>query len=172
MSPPASPEALPFTEPRALLRALNFLDVTYELVLDEALVVPPPMDRSSLLALDADDEAAYNSRLIVLTDILRDFKVPGRNPTSGLLRLEEHLAAKLPTLDRDAVRQAVQLLDQIRVIRNSAVHPKPRPELTAAHHVLGLSFPVRDFTVAWDSVRAHAERAVSSLQEAIQAARP
>ncbi|MGW3829596.1 hypothetical protein ACWEAF_47690, partial [Streptomyces sp. NPDC005071] len=172
LSPPAPPEALTFIEPRALLRALNFLDVTYELVLGKALVVPPPMDRSSLLALDVDDEAAYNSGLVVLTDILRDFKVPGRTPGSGLLRLEEHLADKLPALDRDAVHQAVQLLDQIRVIRNSVVHPKPRPELAVAHHALGLPFPVRDFTVAWDSVRAHAERAVSKLQEAIQSARP
>lgn len=144
LSPPAPPEALSFTEPRAVLRALNFLDVTYELVFGEALVVPPPMDRSSLLALDVDDEAADNSGLVVLTDILRDFKVPGRNPGSGLLRLEEHLADKLPALDRDAVHQAVQLLDQIRVIRNSAVHPKPRPELAVAHHALGLRFPVRD----------------------------
>ncbi|MFJ6085113.1 hypothetical protein ACIQI8_27265 [Streptomyces sp. NPDC092369] len=172
LSPPAPPEALSFTEPRALLRALNFLDVTYELVLGETLVVPPPMDRSSLLALDVGDEASYNSGLVVLTDILRDFKVPGRNPGSGLLRLEDHLVGKLPALDRDAVHQAVQLLDQIRVIRNSAVHPKPRPELAAAHHALGLRFPVRDFTAAWDSVRAHAELAVSNLQEAIQSARP
>ncbi|SNX88749.1 hypothetical protein SAMN06272735_9250 [Streptomyces sp. TLI_55] len=171
LSPPAPLEALSFTEPRALLRALNFLDIDYELVLGDTLVVPPPMDRSSLLALEVDDEGAYNSGLIVLTDILRDLKVPGRNPGSGLLRLEAHLASKLPSLDRDAVCRAVQLLDQIRVIRNSAVHPKPRPELTAAHHALGLPFPVRDFTAAWNRVRAHAERAVSDLQEAIQSAR-
>ncbi|MEU3597134.1 hypothetical protein ABZ714_00115 [Streptomyces sp. NPDC006798] len=172
LSPPAPSAALSLAEPRAVLRALNFLDVTYELVVGEALVIPPPMDRSSLLALDADDEAAYNSGLIVLTDILRDFKVPGRTPGSGLLRLEGHLAGRLPALDCGAVRQAVQLLDQIRVIRNSAVHPKPRPELVTAHHALGLPFPVRDFTAAWDSVRAHAERGVSALQEAIQSARP
>ncbi|MDH6222652.1 hypothetical protein [Streptomyces pseudovenezuelae] len=171
LSPPEPPEALSFTEPRALLRALNFLNVTYELVVGGVLVVPPPMDRSSLLVLDVDDEAAYNSGLVVLTDILRDFKVPGRGPGSGLLRLEEHLSDKLPMIDRDTVHQAVQLLDQIRVIRNSAIHPKPQPELAAAHHALGLRFPVRDFTAAWDSVRAHAERAVSNLQEAIQSAR-
>ncbi|MEU9783639.1 hypothetical protein AB0H92_22190 [Streptomyces phaeochromogenes] len=172
LSPPAPPEVLPFTEPRALLRALNYLDLTYELVLGKTLVVQPPMDRSCLLALDVDDEAAYNSGLLVLTDILNDFKVPGRQPNSGLLRLEQHLADKLSTLNREAVRQAVQLLDQIRVIRNSAVHPKPRPGLAVAHHALGLSFPVRDFTAAWHSVRAHAELAVRNLQEAIQSARP
>ncbi|MCQ1582685.1 MULTISPECIES: hypothetical protein [Streptomyces] len=66
----------------------------------------------------------------------------------------------------------MQLLDQIRIIRNSADHPKPRSELAVAHRALGLRFPVRDFTDAWDSVRAHAERAASNLQEAIQPARP
>ncbi|MEU0987841.1 hypothetical protein [Streptomyces sp. NPDC005953] len=92
---------------------------------------------ASLLALDVDDEAAYNSGLVVPTDILRDFNVPSRNPSSGLLRLEQHLADKLPALDRDTVQQSVQLLDQIRVVRDSAIRPKPRPELAAAHYALG-----------------------------------
>ncbi|MCX5078839.1 hypothetical protein OHA84_37570 (plasmid) [Streptomyces sp. NBC_00513] len=69
----------------------------------------------------------------------------------------------LPALDRGVVHQAVQVLDQIRVVRNAAVHPKPGPELDAAHHALGLSFSVRDFPAAWDSVRAHAERALNNL---------
>jgi hypothetical protein len=34
--------------------------------------------------------------------------------------------------------------------------------------MLDLPWPVRDFTAAWDNVRAHAERAVQALQEAIQ----
>ncbi|MEU1077288.1 hypothetical protein ABZ404_32360 [Streptomyces sp. NPDC005878] len=130
------------------------------------------MDRSSLLALDVVDEAGYNAGLVVLNDILRDLKVPGSNPPSTLKRLQEHLTERLPALDRDAVAQALELLDQIRVIRNSAIHPKPSPKLAAAHHELGLPLPVRDFTAAWDSVRAHAEQAVHTLRERIQAARP
>ncbi|MFD9566121.1 hypothetical protein [Streptomyces sp. NPDC059994] len=35
LAPPAPPQAWSFTEPRALLRALNFLDVTDELVFGE-----------------------------------------------------------------------------------------------------------------------------------------
>ncbi|MGW3635628.1 hypothetical protein ACWD7F_36860 [Streptomyces sp. NPDC005122] len=172
LSPPEPPAALPYQEPRALLRALNFLDVTSELILRDRLVVRPPMDRSSLLALDVEDEAGFQAGLVVLTEILRDFKVPGKNPPTGLGRLKPHLVSLLPTIDQPDVEQAVELLDQIRVLRNSTVHPKPDPKLLAAHHALGLTFPIRDFSAAWDSVRAHAERALNRLQEAIQAARP
>lgn len=171
LSPSAPPAELPFAEPRSLLRALNFLDVTSELVLGQQLVARPPIDRSCLLALDADDEADFQAGLVVLTDILRDLQVPGRTPGTGLGRLEGHLLSCLPAIDQAAVRQSVELLDQIRVLRNSAVHPKPSPKLRAAHLALGLPFPVRDFAAAWDSVRAHAERALNRLQEEIQAAR-
>ncbi|MFE1551753.1 hypothetical protein [Streptomyces sp. NPDC058718] len=172
LTPPVPVDALPFAEPRALLRALNFLDVTSELVINRRLVSRPPMDRSSLLALDADDEATFQAGLVVLTDILRDLQVPGGTPANGLNRLEAHLVDRLPAINRAAVHQAVELLDQVRVLRNSAVHPKPSPRLLTAHQALGLPFPVRDFTAAWDSVRAHAERALIRLQEEIQAARP
>ncbi|MGW5304548.1 hypothetical protein ACWERF_11490 [Streptomyces griseoluteus] len=172
LSPPEPSAALPYREPRALLRAINFLDVTSELVLGRLLVARPPMDRSSLLALAVEDEAEFQAGLVVLTEILRDFDVPGSTPPSGLSRLESHLIAQLPTIDQPAVRQAVQSLDQIRILRNSAVHPKPSPRLLAAHQALGLAFPVRDFTAAWDSVRAHAERELHRMQEVIQAARP
>ncbi|MFB8402225.1 hypothetical protein [Streptomyces sp. NPDC055912] len=172
LTPPTAVDELPFTDPRALLRALNFLDVTHELVLGSRLVSRPPMDRSSLLALDVDDEPAFQAGLVVLTDVLRDLTVPGANPPNGHLRLPGHLTQRLPTINETAIHQAVELLDQIRVLRNSAVHPKPSPRLKAAHDALGLPFPVRDFTAAWDSVRAHAERALNRLQEEIQAARP
>lgn len=171
LAPTPPLQALAFSEPRALVRALNFLDITSELVLGKALVPRPPLDRSSLLALDADDEAGFHAGLVVLTDVLRDLHVPGQAPTQGLLRLENYLTGRLPAIDRTVVGQAVQLLDRIRVIRNSAIHPKSSANLHAAHQALGLPFPVRDFTAAWDSVRAHAERAISILQEAIQAAR-
>ncbi|MFE2578947.1 hypothetical protein [Streptomyces sp. NPDC059378] len=172
LSPPEPPAKLSYREPRALLRAINFLDVTYELVLGRPLVTRPPMDRSSLLALDVEDEAEFQAGLVVLTDILRDFNVPGGTPASGLGRLESHLVTQLPAIDQAAVQQAVQSLDQIRILRNSAVHPKPSPRLLAAHQALGLAFPVRDFTAAWDSVRAHTERELDRIQEAIQGARP
>ncbi|MGW6391241.1 hypothetical protein ACWFR1_12230 [Streptomyces sp. NPDC055103] len=172
LAPPAPVDELPFTEPRALLRALNYLDVTSELILGRPLVSRPPMERSSLLALDADDEAMFQAGLVVLTDILRDLQVPGGTPSSGLSRLAGHLAQRLPAINQPVIQQTVELLDQIRVLRNSAVHPKPSLRLLAAHQALGLPFPVRDFTAAWDSVRAHAERAINRLQEEIQAARP
>jgi hypothetical protein len=49
------------------------LGFTYELVVGDTLIVKPPMDRSSLLALDVDD--SYTNGLAVITHLLRDLKV-------------------------------------------------------------------------------------------------
>lgn len=173
LAPPEPPTTLPYSEPRALLRALNFLDVTHELVVGSPLVERPPMDRSSLLVLSAQTEAEFNAGVTALSELLGNFNVPKtrQQPPHALSRLEEHLATELPNVDRSAVREAVDTLNQIRVLRNSSVHPKPAPELLQAHERLGLTFPVNDFATAWDSVRAYAERACASLQEEIQAAR-
>ena len=170
--PPLRPTVLPYTEPRALLRAFNVLDVTCELVLGEPLVAPPPMDRSSLLALDVSTEAEFQTGVVVLTELIGSLRVPGRNPSHVLGRIEQYLVDRLPGIDRDAVHQVVEALDRIRVVRNSFVHPKPSPTLIEVHRALGLAFPIQDFGTGWDSVRAHAERALYRLQEEIQAARP
>jgi hypothetical protein len=159
------------SEPRALLRALNFLDVTAELVLGHPLVNRPPMDRSALLAQDAANENDFVNGMAVLTEVLRDLRVPGRTPSFAVGRLGACLARELPTIDQVAVERATELLDQIRIVRNSSIHPKPDTRLLEAHHALGLPFPVQDFTTAWDSVRGHAEQAVLRLQEEIQSAR-
>ena len=171
LSPPQRPTVLPYTEPRALLRAFNFLDITCELVLGEPLVPRPPMDRSSLLALDASTEAEFQTGVVVLTEIIGNLRVPGKNPSHVLGRIEQYLVDQLAGIDRDAVHQAVEALDQIRVVRNSFVHPKPSPTLIEAHRALGLAFPIQDFDTGWDSVRAHAGTALNRLQEEIQAAR-
>lgn len=170
--PQAPPSAVTISEPRALLRALNHLDVTSELVLRRALVTRPSMERSAALALDVDDQDGYQNGLAVLGDLLRDFNVPGSNPGQGHNRLPTYLADKLPKVDQAAVDKAVSLLDKVRVLRNNAVHPKPSPDALDAHHALGVTWPVRDYAAAWDSVRGSAEKAVNTLQEAIQNARP
>jgi hypothetical protein len=159
------------SEPRALLRALNFLDVTAELVLGHSLVNRPPMDRSALLAQEATNENDFVNGMAVLTEVLRDLRVPGRTPSFAVGRLKAYLARELPTIDQAAVERATELLDQIRIVRNSSIHPKPDTRLLEAHHALGLPFPVQDFTAAWDSVRGHAEQAILRLQEEIQSAR-
>ncbi|MEV6029237.1 hypothetical protein [Streptomyces sp. NPDC052036] len=171
LAPPIPPAVLPYAEPRALLRALNFFDVTCELILDRGMVPRPPMDRSSLLALPASTEAEFQSGVVVLSEILRDLSVPGRNPSHALGRLDDYLVRRLPGIDQAAVESTVRRLDQIRMVRNSFIHPKPDPALIQAHHDLGLTFPVRDFAAGWDSVRAHAADSLGRLQEEIQAAR-
>ncbi|MBM9506772.1 hypothetical protein [Actinacidiphila acididurans] len=170
--PEPPPAAMTVTDPRSLARALGHLDVTCELVLHRAVVPRPSLERSSTLVLGVDDQEGYNYGLAVLADLLRDFDVPGSKPSQGHNRLPGWLAGELRGIDQDAVVQAVQLLDQVRIVRNNAIHPNSSPDLEAAHRALGLPWPVRDHAAAWDSVRGNVEKAVNVLQETIQAARP
>ncbi|MFF1909929.1 hypothetical protein [Kitasatospora sp. NPDC058218] len=173
LAPTPAPTALYYAEPRALLRTLNFLDLTCEVVLQRTLVPRFPTDRVCRLALPVDDEAGFNTGVIVLAELLGSLNVPKTKsqPPFAPKRIGDWLASQLPRVDEDAVNAAVEILLHIQDLRNSSVHPKQRPELIAAHHALGLPFPIKDHAAAWDSVRAYADRALSVLQEEIQAVR-
>ncbi|MET8630971.1 hypothetical protein ABZW30_46075 [Kitasatospora sp. NPDC004669] len=79
------------------------------------MVDRPPMDRSSLLALPAATEAEFHTGVTVLAELIHKLKVPGKNPSHPLGRLEQHLAARLPAIDQDVVREAVHTLDRQRL---------------------------------------------------------
>ncbi|MFD0278059.1 hypothetical protein ACFVHB_29710 [Kitasatospora sp. NPDC127111] len=171
LRPPAPSEGLPFSDPRALVRSVNFFDVTCELILGSRMVELLPIDRSSLLVLDVDSEDGLLAGIAALAELLARLAVPGKNPAHALGRITDHLIGELPSMDRTAVERAVHTLDQVRVLRNSSIHTKPGATLLEAYEALGLVYPVRDYAVAWDSIRAHADGAFSRLQEEIQAAR-
>ncbi|MFD9591986.1 hypothetical protein ACFWA9_04405 [Kitasatospora sp. NPDC059973] len=163
---------LSYTDPRALVRSIGFFDVTCELVIGRPLVKRPPLDRSGLLVLDVASEADFLAGLAALAELLGQLDIPKKNPPHALGRIADYLVVELPEVDRAAVERAVHTLDRIRVLRNSNIHTKPDAGLLEVHQGLGLSFPIRDYGAAWDSIRAHADRAFASLQEQIQAARP
>nr|BFD96320.1 hypothetical protein KitaXyl93_76800 [Kitasatospora sp. Xyl93] len=178
-APVAQPLPYNDNDPRALLRAFGVLDVSVELVLRiEGFTPRPPVDRSALLAFGIDDEDGLQTGITVLTEMLSKLKV-GKvssskdvNSDHVLRRLEAWLAEALPGIDTSAVASSAKTFDSVREIRNSIVHPKPGRALLDAHQELGLPYPITDPTVAWDSIRAHTERALTRLYDAIIGARP
>lgn len=85
--------------------------------------------------------------------------------------MRHNLANELPTIDQVQVKVAIGLMDAVRDIRNSGVHPKPSEKLIAAHDLLGLPFPVRDPAEVWNVIRAQMDAAFSIIQEEIYVAR-
>jgi hypothetical protein len=132
----------------------------------------PAMNRSSWFATDVASASDLSVAVGALGEVLAGLKVPGKTPSYALGRLAGHLAAELPTIDTVSVGQAINVLDAVRHIRNTAHHLKPAKELLDAHTLLGLSFPIVDPRQAWNIVRAQAARAFKTLQGAIYAAKP
>jgi hypothetical protein len=170
---PQRPTAVPqYRDPRSLSRSITNFDITCELVLQAPLVKKPALDRTALFVQDAASYTDLQSGISALGELFGDLQVPGRNPSYATGRLLSHLVQALPNIDQARVQDALNLMDAVREIRNSGVHPKPSAKLIAAHEQLGLPFPLRDPAHAWDVIRAQMDVAFSILQEEIYAARP
>lgn len=102
---------------------------------------------------------------------MSDLQVPGKQPTHAVGRLLGYLVQELPNIDQVRVQDALDLMNAVREIRNSSVHPKPSAKLIAAHNTLGLPFPIRDPAQAWNIIRAQMEAAFGMMQEEMYAAR-
>lgn len=172
---PQQPPAVPaYRDPRALLRTIDDLEITTELILGQSLISRPAMGRSALLSQEAQSHSDLQSCLSALGQVIGALQVPGNNPSHPTGRLKAWLVKTLPRLDQAGqtrIQDAIELLDAVRRIRNSGQHPKPAQQLIADHDLLGLPFPIQDPASAWDIIRAQMDIAFGSLQEEIYAAR-
>lgn len=162
---------LQYRDPRALSRSITNFNITCELVLETSLVEKPAVDRTALFALDAATYDDLQSGISALGELMSALQVPGKQPHHALGRLLAHLAQELPSINTVRVQDAIDLMNAVREIRNSGQHPKPSTTLNSAHNTLGLPFPIRNPTNAWNIIRAQMELAFGTLQEEIYAAR-
>jgi hypothetical protein len=163
---------LDYRDPNALAQAITNFDITCELVLKSQLIKKPALTRTALFGQDAASHSDLQAGVSALGELLSELQVPGKKPSHPTGRLLGYLAGEMPNIDQARVQDAINLMDAVREIRNSGVHPKPSDKLIAAHDLLGLAFPVRDPAEAWNIIRAQMDVAFSQLQEEIYAARP
>lgn len=170
-TPQQPPPILGYRDPRALARTITNFDITCELVLNAPLVKKPAIDRTALFAQEVATYTDLQAGVSALGELMGDLQVPGKNPSHPTDRLLEYLVQKVPRIDKARVQDALDLMDAVRQIRNSGVHPKPSATLISAHNRLGLPFPVRDPAHAWNIIRGQIDSAFGILQEEIYAAR-
>ncbi len=171
-TPQRATTILQYHDPNALVRSITNFDITCELVLTHRLVKAPALTRTALLSQAAATHSDLQAGISALGELLSELQVPGKNPSHATGRLGSYLATQLPAIDQSRVQQALDVMDAVREIRNSGVHPMPSAKLIAAHELLGLTFPVREPAQGWNIIRAQMEHAFSLLQEEIYAARP
>jgi hypothetical protein len=169
--PAPQPPALGYQDPKALSHAITNFDITCELVLKSPMVKLPPVNRTVWFGLDAGSLSDLQAALSAAGELLAGLQVPGKSPSHPTGRLLSHLTAELPNIDAASVKDAIEVLDAVRDVRNSGVHSKPAPKLIAAHDLLGLPFPLVDPAWSWNVIRANLTQAFTTLQLEILAAR-
>ena len=165
---------LGYRDPRALARSITNFDIACELVLKRPLVKRPSISRMLVLGQDAASHSDLKEGISAIWHLTGELDVPKKrsDPPHATGRLLAYLATELPTIDQVRVREAIDLMDAVRDIRNTDEHPKPAPKLLAAYDLLGLAFPVRNPAEAWDIIRAQMDSAFNTLQDEIYAAKP
>jgi hypothetical protein len=170
---PAPPETVrehhsPFTLPAAI----DYLDVVWQLRFNLRLITPPGVERSALLAFPAGSADEADTRLSALAELLKCMQVPGVPGIGGhpLKRLAPFLESHLPAEAHPRVLQAVRTLNAARTLRAGAQHVGTRSETVEALGLLGLRFPVSDWSSAWEQIQVACADAFDAIRDELQAA--
>jgi len=113
-----------------------------------------------------------DSRLSALAELLKGLRVPGVPGLDGhpLQRLAPFLECQLPPESHERVRKAVAVLDAARQVRTAAQHTGARATVEDACAVLGLNYPVVDWTTGWQQVQIVVADACAALSDELRAA--
>ena len=83
----------------------------------------------------------------------------------ALKRLPVFLKARVPTANTDRIDHAVAVLNAIRVLRDSGQHVEALAESAGQLPVLGLAFPITDWSGSWNTITTAAIEAFDTLRD-------
>lgn len=167
---PLAHTAVP-TSPFSLPAAIDYLDTVWRLSFNRQLVGFPGVERSARLAFDVSTPEEADSALSALAEVLKSLQVPGVAGVSGhpLQRIVPFLENHLPGEAIPRVMDAVERLNAARILRAAAQHAGAQADAVRAHTVLGLAYPVANWSAAWSQVQATVAHAMDVIREELQA---
>ncbi len=149
--PPASAVAV---EPSALPRALDHLDLVWQVRTGQRLFKRPNFARVASLAAEANSGDEFDARCSALIDVLSMLTVPRVDKIEGPLNfLKAELGQRIPdpgSLER--ATKAVDELQQVVKLRRGQAHSAAAPDSLQAAARLGIRF-TGDWADSWDRVR-------------------
>ncbi len=159
------------TSPFTLPAALDYLDTVWRLKFGTGLLVPPGLERSARLALDAGTAEEVDSALSALSEVLKALNVPGQAGVGGhpLVRLVPFLRTHLAEEVMPRVEAAVAIFDAARQVRASAQHVGAQARGIAALTGLGLEYPVADWPSAWRQSQQAVAHACDVMRQEVHA---
>jgi hypothetical protein len=171
MLPVAVDQRPAYQSPFTLPAAIDYLDVVWERRFGNPLVVPPGVERSARLAFTAASPDEADSRLSALAELLKNLRVPATPGVDGhpLQRLEAFLKDKLPEESNGRVSHALAVLNAARQLRAGGQHSSARATAVSAYQLLGIAFPVQDWSAAWQQIQSAVAAAVDAIRDELQA---
>ncbi len=167
---PATPAAAPVVvSPLGLAAAFDYLNVVWQLRFGVGLLTIPSAERSARLAFDAATAEEFDNRLSAMGEMFKGFDPPGDDHQGSLQRLRTFLRENLPTEAMARVEPALATLRSSTHVRNASQHIDAATDAAMALPSLGLTYPITDFTHAWQTVQLHVTWALDTVRQEIQA---
>lgn len=171
---PSAPRSLHLS-PLALPESLDYLDAVWRLRFGTSLLTLPGANRTVRLSLDVNSVEAFQAATSALSEVMAGLQiphVPGVNRSHALGRLAPYLKAEVPGLNEDRIDQAVVLLDAIREVRNGLQHMNATQRAINGLGVLGIKYPITDWSGAWDQLRVQTMAALDAIRDEIRVGPP
>jgi hypothetical protein len=170
VAPPAAPS------PLGLVAAIDYMDTVWRLAQPGVghLFQLHSAQRTAQLAFEANTAAEFESRLSSLGDILRSFRLPPMEQSSGkkgkkerdkpLGPLEDHLLELLPE-SHVRIEGAIAVLHNVIAVRDAGQHGPAGGKGANALAALGVGYPPASWPEAWSTISARTIDALDSLRE-------
>ena len=174
---PDEEHTVPVLSAIALPEAIEFLDAVWRLRMGHRLQSATRPTSLAALALPCGGREEFESRLSSLAEVFKAWHVPDdlvgddSSKISGPLeRLEACLRARV---DRTELKTALNGLDALRYVnrlRNALQHnvSQPTHSLEACCRRLGVPYPPREWSKAWDAVRSSCASALALIRQTLQ----
>lgn len=166
---PEPPAVARYASPFELAASLDYFNAIWKLHVDKKRPILRfySAERAGKLGLDAGTEEEFHTRLTALGEVLKNMDVPSTPGVGGhaLERLPVFLKTKVPTANADRIDHAVAVLYAIKVLRDSGQHVEALAESAGKLPVLGLTFPIIDWSGAWNTISTAAIEAFDTLRD-------
>jgi hypothetical protein len=166
----------------ALPEALDHLNAVFRLRVgtNRQLLRLRSASKAAGLTFDCRDAIGFKARLNDLYDVLDQLRIdadllPGYDSSDPrfrgtLNRVQRWCEAELE--DPAEAIDAIGVLRNVIALRAALTHSEREAEVPTRLTQLGLPFPVADWTLAWESIRAQVTRALRRLRLAIESDEP
>ena len=168
-NPPSQPVVV---SPLGLAAALDYLDVVWRLTFGAGLLVVPSVERAARLVFDVATAEEFDNRLSAVGELFKGLDVPGDERQGTLRRLRAFLGDRLTTEAMARVDPALATLQSVTHIRNGGQHMDAATDAATALPSLGLTYPISDFSYAWQIVQMHVVQAIDAIREEVRATIP